>query len=573
MKKLLSLLSATPLFCFNYAAGDLASSADSLVRAPHGAFSEERKSAEELKVFLETQWYLAYPPATFHRPFQEEAFAQFCTPFSEGYKRLTRLEQLRAWARASCVLKDISVIAYDSFTQAIDGNKKALSISGIEGFTVASRIETLDYYRLHIHPYFLKFQQMFMEILEHAARSDLQAQAILRTPFGTSSDYQIAWLRDRNGIVPTPLKGGLKKILHYSPMPYGDWGDEFQRTMMFNRGTHITSPGIFVLTERGSEVFKFVLENGERGAFITSPYTARTNASDSKIREILSLLEPVAHDRLGTFIPLPSNPEEEKEFEALFLEDLLHEKDAFSMAFIGSYAQSIDLIAEAEEPFASALTTGRTGDAAIKDLDSAGLAISSEKKLSGWSPSGYCDGAGGAGGDGASPLERSSFLPGVATALESHINSLLEDQIRKEQEAISKSVAEGAVIGRLKTKPSKKGKAAAVHKAETVALPAESHEALKAEILSTIKERGRAKWRTLIRVLRTALTDAYKGRALSINASTRGSHLAIHLHSASESDGITIIRPHGRSDRTISAGEARGLARQLIDITFNLMRR
>lgn len=88
-----------------------------------------------------------------------------------------------------------------------------------------------------------------------------------------------------------------------------------------------------------------------------------------------------------------------------------------------------------------------------------------------------------------------------------------------------------------------------------------------------MKERGRTKWRALARAIISTLKDAYSQGALTINITEKGSHFMLHIAGETSGDGMTIIRPHGKADRTVSAGEARGLADDLIEVMFKLMNR
>ncbi|MDP3936132.1 MAG: hypothetical protein Q8Q56_04010, partial [Alphaproteobacteria bacterium] len=164
--------------------------------------------------------------------------------------------------------------------------------------------------------------------------------------------------------------------------------------------------------------------------------------------------------------------------------------------------------------------------------------------------------------------------------LQAYIDSLYEEQILAEQAEISRRVAEGSTAGRIRA-PKKRGAKHATKTAtarvttSTVVTDSSSEEkaALRREILSRLKERGRTKWRTLARALIAALRNAYSDNAIVIRVTEKGSHFMLHIEGEASSDGVTIIRPHGRADRTLSAGEARGLADNLIDLTFRLMAR
>ncbi|MDP3641212.1 MAG: hypothetical protein Q8R43_02115, partial [Alphaproteobacteria bacterium] len=113
--------------------------------------------------------------------------------------------------------------------------------------------------------------------------------------------------------------------------------------MVFIYGTLTTAPGVDVHTRDGV-TFKFIRENGLRGDFITSPLTMR--AKDTHPIVLALLRSGVfrigsATTDLSAFLMLPSTPIEDKEFEAAFLEELMHDSDKednpFKQVFISNY--------------------------------------------------------------------------------------------------------------------------------------------------------------------------------------------------------------------------------------------
>lgn len=169
--------------------------------------------------------------------------------------------------------------------------------------------------------------------------------------------------------------------------------------------------------------------------------------------------------------------------------------------------------------------------------------------------------------------------------LNHQIDALYEAQVRKHQDEISRQVSEGVVVGRPEKTPKcgkKKSSAASFSRttAEVVAPSSldqeratkEARAALKTKISNDLKERGRIKWRTLARMIVVGLRAAMNNNKLIIDCTGRGSHFGLRLQGAQEAAGLTVVRPHGKTDRTVSAGEARGLADQLIDLTFKVLR-
>ncbi len=399
----------------------------------------------------------------------------------------------------------------------------------------ASRPEAMAHYKRYTHSHFLKFQAMITQMLEWAQTKtgDLakDAKAALTQPYGSSTALKIAWLRDNVGIVPAPLDGGLKKIIYSSPTPYGDWGDDYQRTMVFIDGTLTTAPGIGVHTRDGI-TFKFIRENGLRDGFVTSPLTRRVSADHPIVLNLLGsgvFRAGSSPSALSTFLMLPTTPLEDKEFEAALLEELIDVAgtDPFAEALIAGYLEALGHTETKVAPLSDTVAAAASG-----------------------------------------------VTESPETILRKHIDSLYEDQIIAEQAEISRKVAEGSVAG--KVKAPKKGKATHV---ATVALPArsapdteaEEKEAMREAILSKLKERGRTKWRTLARALIAALKSAHSDKTVAIKVTEKGSHFMLHIAGETSCGGATIIRPHGRGDRTLSAGEARGLAANLIDLTLKLM--
>jgi hypothetical protein len=184
---------------------------------------------------------------------------------------------------------------------------------------------------------------------------------------------------------------------------------------------------------------------------------------------------------------------------------------------------------------------------------------------------------------GEAPAKEADAPAIAQDILSQQIDALYEAQVRKHQQEISRQVSEGTVVGRPQKAPKggkKKSSAASFSKsnaeAETSladrAAAEEAKAALKRTILNDLKEQGRVKWRTLARMIIVGLKSAMNDDRLVIDHSGRGSHFGLRLQGSHESAGLTVVRPHGKTDRTVSAGEARGLADQLIDLTFKVLR-
>lgn len=469
----------------------------------------------------------AFLRKNFGSHFPETDFSAFCLPFKPEFSKLKKIDQLRAQNAAIDTLGQIVCLGFCSFDTEI-----ALGKVPVFGFSdvIAYRPATMEHYHGFTHAHFLRFQTMITQLLEWAQNKTgglaKDAKAALTQPYGSSDILNISWLRDRKGIVPMPQDKRLKKGIYSSPAPYGDWGDDFQRAMVFIDGNLITAPGVSISTQ-DSVAYKFVRENGLNGDFLTSPITMRIKGT----HPIVLLLQDLNTFRPGTapnhanaFLVLPATLLEDKEFETAFLEEL------------------IDALNEGDAPFEEALVSSYL--AALDDET-----IHTATDIAPESPK---------------------------IILEKYTDSLYEEHILAEQAEISRKVAEGSIEG--KVKASRKSKTKHV----TAPMPAKltpvvedttEKEALRKEICARLKEKGRTKWRTLARVLISTLKNAHADKTIVINLTEKGSHLMLHIAGEKSSDGVTIIRPHGKSDRSISAGEARGLADKLIDLTFKLMTR
>lgn len=483
---------------------------------------------DQLEIFLRKNCGSAFP---------EVGFREFCAPFKPEFLKLKKLDQLRAQNAAIDTLGQMVALGYCSFDQELVRLKIPTPHFADHA---AFRPEAMAHYKRYNHSHFLKFQEMITWLLAWAQTKtgDLakDAKAALTQPYGSSTALKIAWLRDNVGIVPAPLDGGLKKIIYSSPTPYGDWGDDYQRTMVFIDGTLTAAPGIHIYTKDG-KVFKFIRENGLRNGFVTSPLTMRMGADHPIILTLLGSgafrVGPPPTD-LSTFLMLPTTPLEDKEFEAVFLEELMAElsggKPPFAEAFIATYLQTIECVEENVET---------SPDTTVTDASRA-------------------------------------IVPQISP-LKKYIDSLCDERIRAEQAEICRQVAEGSIVGKIKNPKKKQGKhqkntQTSIATSSTVTEPtSEEKEALRKEILSKLKERGRTKWRTLAQILIAALKSAHSENTLVIKVAGKGSHFMLHIAGETSSAGATIIRPHGKADRTLAAGVARGLADNLIELTFKLI--
>lgn len=543
---------------FSAAAGGGSAAAMTVVSgasaAGHPVKIEEKSIADLKSFFLSNAGSMRFP---------EKEFDAFVKPFTQKFSSLKKLEQIQARNEAANNISQAAALAYVCFTKFLEAKKETFYISGAP-VKVASRPEAQAAYLETAHPRFLIFQHMLNRLLElesDAKRNSAEANAVLTAPFGTSAHYNIAWTRDDNGIVPVSLALRLRSTpLYYAPMPYGFWGnsrgkhDNLQRALTLQKAVPQPSPCFVFQYKTGDTFIKTLQQNGASGGFVTNPITARIGLGADLTKYILDsdILKHIEGNTYCGLITMPDTPAEDQEFEAAFLEELrdaAKEGDRFSAKFLEYYGEYL-------------IEDGTVDEAGV--AEGAVIATSS---------------AAAASSAGAAPAD---------LKIQGYIDSLYEDTIRKEQEAISKAVAEGSITGRLKKKNKGKSKAAggvgapasaAVVPDEDVAAKAK---VAKASILGELKKQGRVKWRDLVKVVCLALSNAFTDGAISLHFSaadtrksaaavTTGSHIALHLKGSEASDGITLVRPHGKKDRTLSAGEARSFAGSLIDLTYKLM--
>jgi hypothetical protein len=530
-------------------------------------------SIEELKQYLVGK--------DFVQPHKEDV-DKFFKAFSglQGYSREDK-KTIR-WEAVGLLAKIVSLVQ-TSFARELKHLRTNLSETGFEDLQYISPIRQYQHYREHQHQYFLRFQQMVNDLLNW----DLQGNATiakiqgvsttelpkiigevksemaraLREPYGVCRPLKILWLKDRNGLVPqTFQKDLITEKIYSAPFLYGDWGGPYQMRPMIINGELVESSGVYVRSTAGDGFYSFSFETGKAGNFLSWSTKVCIKAGDPIIRYLKDSGALKSEQKVGrsghaelfeeAFIPLPSTSEEQKEFEAVLLEELHAdlsggvEESAFAQEFLSAYVRSLEW-----------------NPSKVEELDDAVV----ETPLVGKTLS-------------------VTSLPDVLTQ---RIDNLYEEQVRKEQEAVSKRVSEGDVVGHPhKPEKGKKKKhapasspnstPAAGQSAVTDAAMAEKRAqiiaGIRAQRLNYLKEQGRVKWRTLARMIITSLKSSIHDNKLMIDCSGRGSHFGLRLKGGAEAAGLTVVRPHGKSDRTVSAGEARNLAEDLIKLTFKVMR-
>jgi hypothetical protein len=540
-RKILSAL----LACF--APAFLKVSAAETLAGVESVSSVQPASIGDLEIFLKANH-------TSGRPFPDVGYSAFKRPFL-SLNGFSKNEKGIIKGEAVSFIQQMVTLCYFAFTRQMDLQKNT-PLCGLFGSSkTASRIEMQQHYFSTNHKYFLKFQEMLMQVLEWAKEypaKKVEAARALSQPYGISAELGIVWVKDNNGIVPMPINPQkMSKMIYQAAAPYGWWGDYYQRSIMVIEGKLIESPGVYVESKDG-RVFKFVQERGALGGFVTNPKTARTMEDYPVVSFLQSMsLFRVQEGIQKAFIHLPHSWEEQQEFEAVLLEELQKDLEAgdqdagFAESFLGAYVRSLEWntskVEVIEEPLVDTLLVGKSSSVAS--------------------------------------------LPDVLTQ---RIDSLYEQQVRveyearvrKQQEEISKKVAEGSVVGRPKPHKGGKGTSAPSKAPAKDSTPtsldqdvftAEQRAELIAKILNDVKERGRVKWRTLARMIITGLKSAAKGDHVIVDCTGRGSHFGLRLKGVEEGAGLTVVRPHGKADRTVSAGEAKSLAEKLIELTFKVM--
>jgi hypothetical protein len=546
-----SLLTSVSLLAPSHAAA----AADDALVSTHRPSDKTTKvkvsTVEQLEAFLRKNYAKASQSLSDSlgaapRDFPEAAFRAFCKPFMPELSKLGNLEQIRAQTATINTIGQMVALVRVAFAHEMKKLETPTSFG-----SYIPRFEMTEYYKRACHPHFLKFQEMVTHVLALAQKKDelkKEATAALTQPYGSSDTLKIAWIRDNNGIVPIPFLAAKNKSISLDFFPYGYWGDGLQRSMVFVDGKLITAPGIYVHTLENDN-FRFIRAGGLSLGFSNAPFMVRTPNNHPAVTTLLSLevfrigANPTD---LNAFIALPETADEQKEFEAAFLEELMEDQqkgdEAFAEKLITGYLHALEHVEPPEIETSSGAAAAATSEVAAVTTS----------------------------GD-TSTLD----------IITKHIDSLYEEQVLAEQAETSRRVAEdarkaaegsaakkGGAAKKGKAKPAAATPTPAEHAAE---FSPEEKEALRKKIFEGLKERGRTKWRTLARTIIAALKSAYADDTVMISVTGKGSHFMLHAAGETASDGVTIVRPHGKADRTISAGEARGLAENLIDLTFKLM--
>jgi hypothetical protein len=330
-----------------------------------------------------------------------------------------------------------------------------------------------------------------------------------------------------------PFVSKLKELkISHTPIPYGQWNDNYARAMVFHNGELTSSRGLYVHSQNNKKIFKFIWELGALENFRTHPDTARVDKSHPAIQSLLSqkIFQPDMPDMPGkdpevhAYIQFPNTADEQDEFEAALLETMIEsakEGNLLAITWVQNYNASI-------RPGVEELP---------EDADPCADAEGQQPALT-------------------NPTDRAQH----------HIDSLYEKRVQAEQEAISRAVKERTAS--LKPKHHK-----VATKGKTVTLPpkktdlkADELAAKKAEILAKLKTQGRQKWGGLISLIMNTLSPHMD----MIEFKTRGSHINIHIKGEIGSAGLTLIKPHGRKGGEIPAGVARDLATELVELVMKL---
>ena len=532
MLKIISTLFITStLSCTVYGAAPAAEPAFSGKPLQQSQHYEERApklpSTEALGIFLEKEFRAKFPTII---------WVSFSTPFNEGFSNLSKADQLKETRNALNNIGKMVALASVSFSNVIKSQQQQVPVFQD---MAAPRVTTFQNYHSLTHPYFLRFQAMIKELLLWATTINafaIDATDALEERYGLSSKIGICWIQDKNGIVPMPLMGDLKKTIYIAPMPYGDWGDRLQRSMVFVDGKLILAPCINITEYNEGSVYKFVHEQGEPSGFVTYPLTLRIS---NKLPEINSLLENgilrTTPDGNRGVIIMPNTSEESKAFEAALFEAMIHA------------AQNIDSFARLVIEYGNGSTLQELPDDDDDDDDIVVPDAATQQH----------------------PL--ASSIEAVQRHIDSLYDSLYEQKVQAEQAAVTAAVASRtAHLPPQKVKGKKKlTKDQSAPTSEDSAAPNANAGALaakKAEILAQLKTQGRQKWGSLVKLIMGMLSPHMH----RLDFNTRGSHLSIHIKGEKESDGLTLIKPHGRKGGEVPARVGQGLASQLVNLVMKL---
>lgn len=529
MLKIISTLFITStLSCTVYGAAPAAEPAFSGKPLQQSQHYEERApelpSTEALGIFLKQQFPTEFPI---------NIWQSFSEPFSNDFSNLSRADQLKAMHNALDNIGKMVALASVAFSNVIQSQQQQVPVFRD---MAAPRVTTFQNYHSHAHPCFLRFQAMIKKLLLWAKTINAfekDAADALNKRYGLSSIFGFCWIHDNNGIVPMPLMGDLKKTIYIAAMPYGDWGDRLQRSMVFVDGKLILAPCINITEYNEGSVYKFVHEQGEPSGFVTYPLTLRISNQLPEIKSLLEngILRKTPDGNRGVII-MPNTSEESEAFEAALFEAMI---DA---------AKNID-------SFASQLIIKYGNGSTLQELpDDDDIVVPDAATQQ-------------------NPL--ASSIDAVQRHIDSLYDSLYEQKVQAEQAAVTAAVASRtAHLPLQKVKGKKKltkdqsappSSDSATQNANAGALAAK-----KAEILAQLKTQGRQKWGSLVKLIMGMLSPHMH----RLDFNTRGSHLSIHIKGEKESDGLTLIKPHGRKGGEVPARVGQGLASQLVNLVMKL---
>ncbi|MCE5315858.1 MAG: hypothetical protein LLG04_00665 [Parachlamydia sp.] len=347
-------------------------------------------------------------------------------------------------------------------------------------------------------------------------------------PFTHSQPY-LAFLRDSRGWLPIPLNFN-SKTLEVSYIYYGESSlpstkaenNHQSLVMIVDHGELVTQNGFLIeITKTDQESMVDIIGYfGPESSmpFLTTPLTKRLFDADAAgmvktlspiIPEIDSFLNDLSSQRELYFLPLNLGPDEREEFHyCLLLEAILQSRSA-----------------NRPEQQAAAV-------AFIKQLEQA------EGK----------------------PIEE--VLKEQEKVIKAKLRTEYEREVEEEQQLRSKQVAEGKTAGAGPSKKKKKGQTASKSPAPATKSVDERIE----QGFKTFLVKGPIKYRRLIQLTKDMLKKSPETLSKILqDENQRGSHHILHT----QQGPVTLVEPHGKKDRTISAR----VANRFCDAVLEQMRK
>lgn len=424
----------------------------------------------------------------------------------EKKPRTTKLEKMKAKNAARV---NVNLFVYgvnEAFENVVNRKKRSFSVNGILSMACPSDIARNAIRENELH--FATYTSLIRWVLGEELYVNMR-----KTVYGEDHDLGIGWLNDHHSILPFVIDKRLP--IFYHSLCFGECLNDMQRAVLIQNGKVHLSSGIFMQAEKSVEArqsIKLIAHHGyplftsERITArlpINSPFLewyTQSLIADGKNEEDVNL---TLHR--GVFFDFPETKEEETLFQAVLLETMME----------------LDLIT-------APMTSHLMAEQEQEDLP-----------------------------------EESPLLPTVISPTDSLYLTVLREEWERRQAA----VVQGAIEGRKKDPQPKKDKKAkhSADQAVTAQQVKPVFQPTPAD-LEHIRQRGRLKYRHLARLVAEALRAKREG--LWVEMKKSGSHFNLHISTTSsgsneQGGGVTLIRMHGKQDRTVPATVAVNLVSQI----------